>query len=212
MTYSAMAGDVLHFLQTHRLKNVSLLGHSMGGKVAMTVALNPTLPEGLLENLIVEDTAPSAGAQMTEFPGYIKGMREVNAAKVTSRKEAAGILSEWEKDPATLQFLLTNSELPPVVEYARFKIPLDILEEYTSTMGDFPYAPGERQWSGRTLFIRGTKSKYMNERNMQVVRQMFPHMQFAELPAGHWVHSERPQEFRKLVSQFIGPVHRSSSD
>ena len=67
----------------------------------MTVALNPTLPEGLLENLIVEDTAPSAGAQMTEFPGYIKGMREVNAAKVTSRKEAAGILSEWEKvEPA----------------------------------------------------------------------------------------------------------------
>lgn len=67
----------------------------------MTVALNPSLTEGLLENLIVEDTAPSAGAQMTEFPGYIMGMREVHAAKVNSRKEAAGILSEWEKvEPA----------------------------------------------------------------------------------------------------------------
>ncbi|KAL1683866.1 Alpha/Beta hydrolase protein [Schizophyllum commune] len=209
MTYSAMAGDVLHFLRTHQLRNVSLLGHSMGGKVAMTVALDPNLPEGQLKNLIVEDTAPAAGAELTEFPGYIKGMREVNAARVTTRKEATDILSTWEKDPAILQFLLTNLELPPLVEYARFKIPLDILEGYTSNMGDFPYAPGERQWSGRTLFIRGTKSKYMNERNIPVVQQMFPNMQLAELPAGHW---GKPQEFRKLVSQFIGPVHRSSSD
>ncbi|KAL1761810.1 Alpha/Beta hydrolase protein [Schizophyllum commune] len=206
MTYSAMACDVLHFLQNHKLKNVSLLGHSMGGKVAMTVALNPDLPDGLLENLVVEDTAPAAGAQLTEFPGYIKGMRAVNAAKVTTRKEATEILSTWEKDPAILQFLLTNLELPPVVEYARFKIPLDILEEYTSNMGDFPYAPSERQWTGRTLFIRGTRSKYMNERNIPVVQQMFPNMQLSELPAGHWVHSERPQEFRKLISQFIGPA------
>ncbi|KAL1708680.1 Alpha/Beta hydrolase protein [Schizophyllum commune] len=215
MTYSAMAGDVLHFIRTQKLKNVSLLGHSMGGKVAMTVALSPELPDGILENLIVEDTAPAAGAQLTEFPGYIKGMRAVNAAKVTTRKEATEILSDWEKDPAILQFLLTNLDLPPLVEHARFKIPLDILEGYTSNMGHFPYAPGERQWHGRTLFIRGTKSKYMNERNTPVVQQMFPSMQLSELPAGHWGNSNsfhRPQEFRKLVSQFIGPIHRSSSD
>ncbi|KAI5898151.1 alpha/beta-hydrolase [Schizophyllum commune H4-8] len=206
MTYSAMAEDVLHFLRKHQLKNVSLLGHSMGGKVAMTVALNYNLPDGLLENLIVEDTAPAAGAQLTEFPGYIKGMRAVNAAEVTTRKEATDILAKGEKDPAILQFLLTNLELPPRVEHAQFKIPLDILEGYTNSMGDFPYAPGERQWSGRTLFIRGTKSKYMNERNIQVVQKMFPSMQLTELPAGHWVHSERPQDFRKVVSQFIGPM------
>ena len=113
MTYSAMAGDVLHFLRTHNLNNVSLLGHSMyacsfdsprhmltvrrGGKVAMSVALDPELPEGLLENLIVEDIAPSKGALSPEFQGYIQGMKAVDAAKVKSRKEARDILSKWEK-------------------------------------------------------------------------------------------------------------------
>ena len=71
---------------------------SRGGKVAMTIALNPDLPDGLLENLIIEDTAPAAGAQVTEFPGYIKGMKAVNAAKVTTRKEATEILSNWEQE------------------------------------------------------------------------------------------------------------------
>ena len=63
----------------------------------MSVALDPELPEGLLENLIVEDIAPSKGALSPEFQGYIQGMKAVDAAKVKSRKEARDILSKWEK-------------------------------------------------------------------------------------------------------------------
>ncbi|KAI5836088.1 alpha/beta-hydrolase [Schizophyllum commune Tattone D] len=207
MTYSAMAGDVLHFLRTHNLNNVSLLGHSMGGKVAMSVALDPELPEGLLENLIVEDIAPSKGALSPEFQGYIQGMKAVDAAKVKSRKEARDILSRWEKDPSVLQFLLTNLEVPPLVEHGHFKIPLHILEEYIDSLGDFPYDSAKRQYQGRTLFIKGSKSKYINKNNLPEAQKFFPNMELVELPTSHWVHAEKPNEFKKVVSHFIGALH-----
>ncbi|TRM66202.1 Alpha/Beta hydrolase protein [Schizophyllum amplum] len=210
MTYSAMAADVLHFFKTHELKNVSLLGHSMGGKVAMSVALDPDLPTGLLENLIVEDIAPSKGAMSPEFQGYIKGMQAVEAAKVKSRKEAMHILTQWEKDPAVLQFLLTNLEVPPLVEHGHFKIPLHLLEEYMDAIGDFPYGEGKRTWEGRTLFIKGTKSKYINKYNLWRAEKFFPKMQLIELPTSHWVHSEKPHDFKKAVSHFIGPINMGS--
>ncbi|KAL1739733.1 Alpha/Beta hydrolase protein [Schizophyllum fasciatum] len=207
MTYSAMAADVLNFIRTQNLTNLNAF---RGGKVAMSVALDPDLPEGLLENLIVEDIAPSKGALSTEFQGYIQGMKAVEEAKVKSRKEARDILSQWEKDPSVLQFLLTNLEVPPLVEHGHFKIPLHILEEYMDSLGDFPYDHTKRQYHGKTLFIKGAKSKYINKNNIPSAKQFFPNMQLVELPTSHWVHAEKPNEFKKVVSHFIGPLHPAS--
>ncbi|TFY66848.1 hypothetical protein EVG20_g4241 [Dentipellis fragilis] len=201
MNYDVMATDVLHFMESHSLTNVSLLGHSMGGKAAMALALSPQLPEGLLQHLIVADIAPSRGRLSKEFQSYIRAMQEIDAAHVKTRHDAQHILSAYESDPMTRAFLLTNLDTSSTP--LRFRIPLDILGSAIPALGDFPYEPGERTWTGKTLFIKGTKSRFINERNLPVAKQFFPNMQLKTLAAGHWVHAEKPAEFLRYVIDFI---------
>ncbi|KAI0775269.1 alpha/beta-hydrolase [Trametes elegans] len=204
-TYPAMAADVVHFCQAHSLTNISLLGHSMGGKVAMTVALSPDLPSNLLAHLIVADIAPARGALSPEFQGYIRGMKQIEASHVTTRRDADKILREYEQDPMTRAFLLMNLEHPKPhhPHPLRFRVPVDLLGNAIPDLGDFPYEPGERTWEGPTLFIKGEKSKYINKHNIGHAKAFFPNMVLETLDASHWVHSERPNEFRALVTDFI---------
>ncbi|KAJ8495983.1 hypothetical protein ONZ51_g1393 [Trametes cubensis] len=204
-TYEAMATDVLHFCQTHSLQNISLLGHSMGGKVAMSVALDPRLPADLLSHLIVADISPARGALSDEFQGYIRGMKKIEESHVKTRQEADRLLREFEQDPMTRAFLLMNLEHPTAhhPHPLRFRIPVDLLGKAISDIGGFPYSPGERTWDGPTLFIKGEKSKYINKHNIDTAKAFFPNMVLERLDAGHWVHSERPNEFKALVTKFI---------
>ncbi|KII89681.1 hypothetical protein PLICRDRAFT_137904 [Plicaturopsis crispa FD-325 SS-3] len=205
MTYTAMSADVLHFCRTHSLRNISLLGHSMGGKVAMAFALNPDLPAELLANLIVADISPAKGDISAEFRGYLEGMKKIEASHVRSRKEAQEILSHYEKDPGVRAFLLTNLDTTHYEHAAmKFKVPLDILDEAIPEIGSFPYEVGQRTWDGKTLFIKGSKSKYINRHNLPQAKAFFPNMALETLEASHWVHAEKPNEFKQLVTEFIG--------
>ncbi|KAJ7771046.1 alpha/beta-hydrolase [Mycena maculata] len=159
MTYSAMAADVIHFMQHHSLSDVSLIGHSMGGKVAMTVALNSSsLPASTLSNLVVVDIAPARGELSEQFKSYVTAMKKIEAAKVSSRKEALEILNQYEKNPDVCAFLLTNLVQRPNASH--FRIPVDLIADSIAEMGTFPFTPEEAQWEGRTLFIKGSKSRY----------------------------------------------------
>ncbi|KAH9063836.1 alpha/beta-hydrolase [Lactarius vividus] len=198
MSYEAMATDVIHFLQSHSLSNVSLLGHSMGGKVAMTVALSPVLPAGTIEHLIIADVAPSNAMLSSEFQGYIEAMRQIEKSRVTSRKEAQDILAPYEPDPMTRAFLLTN--LDSTTRPLKFQVPLDIIGASIPDLGSFPYKPGERTWNGNTLFVKGSKSKYINKNNLPIAREFFPGMSLETLDASHW---GTPNEFKQLVVDFI---------
>lgn len=190
-TYQAMTSDMLSFFKQHNLRNVTLLGHSMGGKVAMSVALDPTLPSGTLKKLIVEDIAPSRGRMSSEFPSYVRAMQEIERANIRTRKEALEILQKTEPDPSVNTFLLTNLVTPDDERpYVGFRVPLDIISDHTDDMGDFPYSPGDRTWEGQTLFIKGSKSKYINPRNIPIAEQFFPNMRLETLESGHWVHAE----------------------
>ncbi|KAI0749372.1 alpha/beta-hydrolase [Daedaleopsis nitida] len=208
-TYTAMAADVLHFCQAHKLSDVSLLGHSMGGKVAMTVALDPELPSDLLSHLIVADIAPARGALSSEFRGYIEAMQKIEESQVKTRQEADRMLKPYEKDPMTRAFLLMNLEHPTAhhPHPLRFRIPIGLLGGAISDIGGFPWSPGERTFNGPTLFIKGSKSKYINRHNVDTAKAFFPNMELEELDAGHWVHSERPNEFKALVTNFIKKSH-----
>ncbi|TFY55389.1 hypothetical protein EVJ58_g8280 [Rhodofomes roseus] len=203
MNYAAMATDVLHFFRTHSLTNVSLLGHSMGGKVAMSVALSPECPPDL-KHLIVADISPAKGPLSAEFSGYVEALTKIQNCKITSRKEAQEILKLYEQDSMTRSFLLTNLKRQEYDTQAlEFQIPLGIIGDSIPEIGSFPYEPGERTWEGNTLFIKGTKSKYINDRNIPVAKQFFPNMALERLEAGHWVHAEKPNEFKHLVTDFI---------
>lgn len=146
----------------------------------MSVALHPSLAEPskarLLSNLIVVDVSPTQGQISPEFKDYIACMQKIEQMKLRTRKEAAAVLENYEKvcsllgyilcrlrdiiqDPDIRLFLLTNLEpLTSSKPYAHFRVPLDTLDEAIPEIGWFPYAPGERNWAGKTLFIKGTKS------------------------------------------------------
>ncbi|KAJ7194591.1 Alpha/Beta hydrolase protein [Mycena pura] len=204
MTYTAMAADIVHFIRQHSLSDVCLVGHSMGGKAAMTVALQSSLPAATLSKLIVVDIAPARGELSKEFKGYISAMKKIEAAKVSSRKEALGILQEFEKDPDVCGFLLTNLIQRP--DASHFRIPVDLFDESIGEMGSFPFTPEEAQWAGETLFIKGAKSSYLNRHNIPLAEKFFPKMKLETLDTNHWVHSEKPNEFSTLVQEFVKPL------
>jgi pimeloyl-ACP methyl ester carboxylesterase len=110
MTYTSMAADLLRFLQSlvHGSQTqdgqITLLGHSMGGKVAMALALHPDTPKNLLKNLIVEDVSPIKGRLSKEFTGYARAMRRIMDMNLKDRKEADEVLKEIE--PVCISILL----------------------------------------------------------------------------------------------------------
>ncbi|KAF8755091.1 Alpha beta-hydrolase [Rhizoctonia solani] len=187
MDYTAMASDILQFCQSRSLSDISLVGHSLGGKVVMAFALNPALPPDMLSRLVVVDISPAVGPISPEFRRYIDAMKEIDHANVRTKKEGEEILKKYESDASTRAFLLHNLIAPAKGE------PLKRV----------PIYPGKETWNGATLFVKGAKSKYINRRNMGVMEQFFPNMKLETLDTGHWVHAEKPQEFVELVSNFV---------
>ncbi|KAG6876906.1 hypothetical protein C0993_012162 [Termitomyces sp. T159_Od127] len=162
MTYEAMAADVRHFITEHELKDVSILGHSMGGKVAMTLALSPSPPD--LANLIISDIAPTRLSLSPAFRRYLGVMARITdpVSNIRTREEADSALKAEEKDLSVRQFLLTNLIAPSRSsnETVKFKIPVDILADAIVDIGSFPYTPdGSHTWQGRTLVVKGAKSE-----------------------------------------------------
>ncbi|KAG9124973.1 hypothetical protein FRC07_009495 [Ceratobasidium sp. 392] len=207
MDYTSLAEDILHFCESKSLSKISLVGHSLGGKVAMAFALDPALPKDLLSHLVVVDISPAVGPVSPEFRNYIEAMEEVNAANVTTKKEGEEILKKYESNPSVRGFLLHNLVAPAKGEPLRFRIPLSIIANGIDGIGDFPHTPGQEKWEGPVLFVKGAKSKYINRRNTPVMEQYFPNMRLEVLDTGHWVHAEKPQEFVDLVSNFVSQTH-----
>ncbi|RDB25620.1 Abhydrolase domain-containing protein C22H12.03 [Hypsizygus marmoreus] len=208
MNYESMAADVLHFIQLMKLKDVSLLGHSMGGKVAMTLALESPSPLEL-SNLIISDIAPTQASISPSFLRYLMAMSKIEdpAMNIKTREAAGKILAAEEKDLSVRQFLLTNLMLPDPIDTSRttvkFQIPIPIIMKSISALGSFPLRPDGHQWLRRTLVVKGARSSYIDDSHIPLFKAFFPNAEFATLDTGHWVHSERPNEFKKLMVDFI---------
>ncbi|KAG6879232.1 hypothetical protein C0992_004293 [Termitomyces sp. T32_za158] len=191
----------------------------------MSVALHPFLSEPenvhILSKLVVVDVSPTRAELSPEFKSYVKAMQLIERLKLRTRKEALQILEEYEavcdsipcstgqltrgEDMTVRQFLLTNlNPLTPNEPFAKFRVPLDILTDAIPEIGSFPYVPGERQWNGPTLFIKGSQSAYINKHSLAPIESFFPKSQLETLDTGHWVHGDRPVEFKELVENFIG--------
>ncbi|SNX83046.1 uncharacterized protein MEPE_01752 [Melanopsichium pennsylvanicum] len=219
LAYSDMAQDVIEFMRSKHLSNVGLIGHSMGGKVSMSVALHPELPEGMLRNLISVDMSAKRGPLSPEFERYIDAMVQIRDKPCKSRTEADEILQATEKDLGVRQFLLTNlTRDPPSAKTWSWRIPVNIIRKNIAQIGDFPYNPvnatedeiagGDpsapaRVWEGETLFIKGSKSKYVNRRNILTNQKYFPNVKLVHMETGHWCQAEKPNEFVQVVEDFL---------
>ncbi|GAA5905955.1 hypothetical protein JCM5296_001300 [Sporobolomyces johnsonii] len=198
--YEDLAADVKAFIEEERrLDDCIVVGHSMGGKVAMTLALGGC---DALSRLVVVDIAPGIGKISPEFRAYLDAMNEIEAAAVHSRKEADLILQKTEPDLGVRQFLLTNLDRASPSAPYKFRLPLSFLGNAIDEIGHFPYAPGEKVFDKPSLFLKGSKSKYINSRNIPTIKQFFPNSQLETLETGHWVHAEKPKEFVELLEKF----------
>ena len=196
MDYHALAEDLRCLLDEQALDKVALVGHSMGGKAAMTLAL--TRPERVAA-LVVVDVAPVAyGGHLYE---YVDAMREVELADIDSRAQADKALAGAIADPMVRQFLLTNLEAR--ASGYQWRIPLNILADQMPCIEGFPELT--TTFPNPTLFIHGENSTYVPDSARRLIQERFPQAALACIPeAGHWLHVEAPQQFAELLEGFLG--------
>ncbi|KAH8163631.1 hypothetical protein CIB48_g4619 [Xylaria polymorpha] len=211
--YVAMADDVAGFISEHGLQEPTLIGHSMGAKTAMTLALEQP---SLISDLVSVDNAPVDATLSRDFATYIRGMRHVEQAGATRQSEADEILASYEANVGIRQFLLGNLYRTTVDDaksgpnekknIVKFRIPLNTLAKNLDNLGDFPFRnPDERRFEKPTLFVRGTHSKYIPDEVIPIIGRFFPRFELVDIEAGHWVISEKPTEFLKAVIEFLTP-------
>jgi len=198
MDYDLMAADVAGFLEEQDIDQCYLIGHSMGGKVAMQTALS--YPDLVLK-LIVVDMAPRRYR-----PGHLDvfaALAALDPSAVTDRKEAATLMSEHMPDPGVQLFLLKNLARAPAGGYRwRMNLPA-ITANYDKLIG--PVGHVGDQYDGPALFLRGGRSGYVRDEDMDAITYLFPAARLATVAgAGHWVHAERPEALMELINGFLG--------
>ena len=192
--YTCLAEDVENFIQHLRLEKPTLIGHSMGAKTVMTVALRNKVP---IANLIPVDNAPVDAALHSDFAKYITGMRRIEDTTIHRQSEADAILKDYEDSLPIRQFLLGNL-VRRKDGTQTWQIPIKILANALDNMADFPFTdPDAVRYEGPTLVVRGTKSHYVADEMLPVLGRFFPKFELVDIESGHWVISEKPEEFRK---------------
>jgi pimeloyl-ACP methyl ester carboxylesterase len=193
-SYPDMAADLAEVIESIG-GPVDLLGHSMGGKAAMQLAL--TRPE-LIRRLVVADIAPVAYTH--DQTRHVRAMRSLDLSLITSRAEADDALAQDVPDPALRAFFLQSLDLksrPP-----RWKLNLDVLESEMPKIVGWPGTQGV--YDKPTLFLTGADSHYVRHEHRETIRTHFPKARFARIAgAGHWLHAEKPREFEETVRVFL---------
>ncbi|MDD5578923.1 MAG: alpha/beta fold hydrolase [Methylobacter sp.] len=194
MDYPAMAADLLLFLNNHRLNSVSLLGHSMGGKVAMWFALNNP---GYVNKLIVVDIAPVNYKH--RFDDLIQALKALPLNEISNRKQAEILLASVIPELSYRQFLLQNLILKNG-GYC-WRIDLDIFQRMAPNIIAFPDTGHLAPFTRKTLFIAGENSNYLKPYN---ITKLFPTAILSIVAsAGHWLHVQQPGVFLALVEKFL---------
>ena len=197
-TYALMAQDVLDLFDHLQLgPDTALLGHSMGGKVAMRLALDH--PERLAR-LIVVDIAPRF-SNMEHQDDIVAGLQAVDFTTCANRQEADAALARYVPNVGTRQFLLKNLYRKEDNTFA-WRINLEVLAAQLAAIGEG--TSGTAPFLKPALFIRGGKSDYITaEDKLHGIPALFPNSQVATVvDAGHWVHAEKPEEVFGLVKAF----------
>lgn len=180
---------------------VALVGHSLGGKVAMVLALRHP---ALVERLCVVDIAPVAYQRLTEFSGYIDAMRGLDLASIGQRADAEAALAVEVPQPSVRSFLLQNLRRDGADW--RWQANLEGLRRALPAIGSWP----EEQlttldpYVGPVLWVGGENSDYITDSHAPAMDRLFPHNRRVRIKnAGHWLHSEQPEVFTEVLRRFL---------
>ncbi len=195
--YADMAGDLAEVIEAIG-GPVDLVGHSMGGKAAMQLAL--TRPEAV-GRLVVADIAPVAYGHSQAH--LTQAMRGMGLTGLASRAEADARLGATVGDPGVRAFLLQSLDLKG--EMPRWRLNLDVLEQEMDRIVGWPGTGGA--FAGPVLFLSGAASDYVLPEHRAEIKRLFPNAKFAKIPgAGHWLHADKPREFEAALRAFLGPA------
>ena len=194
--YEILVEDLLNYIQHSQLEKVSILGHSMGGKVAMLFAVN--YPE-LIYKLIVADISPRY--YKPHHQTILSALNAVNFDIQNTRKKVEDVLKMDIKDPGILQFLLKNVFRKTKDELA-FRFNIQSLTINNSEVGEA--RPSFTHFDGETLFLRGENSNYILEEDEGLIEAHFINSTIVTVKnAGHWLHAENPTQFYNEVISFL---------
>jgi pimeloyl-ACP methyl ester carboxylesterase len=195
-SFPLMVEDLKDFMSQHQIAEAIIMGHSMGGKVAMQFAL--TYPE-LCSKLIVVDMSPRAYK-----PGHddvFDAIFQVSLDTIQTRKEAEEAMTPYLGDFGTRQFILKSLERTPEGHYAwKFNL-RTLFQDYTEIN---KAVNSSRSFEKPTLFIRGGLSLYVKDSDMNDIKTLFPGAAIHKIDdAGHWVHADKPKEFSEAILDFV---------
>lgn len=194
MDYPAMSADLAAFMQQHKLQTANIMGHSMGGKVAMWFALN--FPEKL-KNLIVVDISPVS--YQHDFNTIIQALKNLPLKYISNRKQADDFLSLSIPKLSYRQFLLQNLQFINGQFY--WRIDLQIFYETADKIVAFPATELIPPYTAKVLFIMGEHSDYLDKATISTI---FPSAEITILKdTNHWLHVEKPAEFCAQVDNFL---------
>ncbi|TYR35560.1 alpha/beta fold hydrolase [Sphingobacterium phlebotomi] len=196
MSLAVMVDDLEAYIDHHGLQEVDILGHSLGGKVAMQYAVSKSTN---IRKLIIADIAPKA------YPPHhqkiIEALQAVKIDEASNRGEVEEQLREYLNETGVIQFLLKNVYIKED-RTLDWRFNLKTLTEKYAAFITVGVEPGV--YDGETLFLSGEKSNYILEEDYPMIKEMFPNSEIKTVPkAGHWVQAENPKAFNELVTQFL---------
>ena len=190
--YHVMADDLVEVINSLNIKP-NIIGHSMGGKAAMVLALKRP---NLVRNLIIADIAPVKYEH--DQSQFIEAMQKVDLSKVEKRSDAALALSKFVEDKSLQNFFTQSLD----IKAKRWKLNLKVLRSEMSEILSFPKI--ESEFSGHSLFLKGEKSDYIKLEHRKLIKTLFTKARFATFKeAGHWLHAEKPREFESAARLFF---------
>jgi len=197
MNYEVMRDDVVDYCNHYKLETINIIGHSMGGKVAMFLAVS--YPK-LIRKLIVADIAPHKyDTRAHDF--ILKALQTVDFKVQKTRSEIDTVLTTYVENKAIRQFLLKNiHRLFPDELAFRFNLPVLVThyDEITDSL------PVYSTYEGESLFLKGAESPYIQASDISLIKAHFPQAKIVTISrAGHWLHAENPDDFYKECIQFL---------
>lgn len=206
-TFNDMRNDLEEFFERHNIEKATLLGHSMGGKVAMWFAAD--FPEKV-EKLVIADIAPKdylllkEDSQFYLHQNILLAMMEIDFTKIKSRNDVDDFMSQKIDDGNIRQFLLKNVAKDKISHLYKWRVNAGVLYDHLDEI----VSGVNKNWlddripitSYPVIFIRGMKSKYILPEDEPMIKEIYPDSKIIDIPdAGHWLHAEQPELFMKAV-------------
>jgi esterase len=195
--YDVMAQDIYYYCEAHQLETIDLIGHSMGGKVAMLFATKH--PEKV-NKLVVADIGPKYYSPHHQT--ILEGLNAIDFSQKPSRNEVEATLKQYVSDFGTRQFLMKNLYWQTPEQLA-FRFNLAVFNKQINQIGSA--LPEDAVFEKPTLFIRGGNSNYIKDADFDTIKKHFPLAVLETIPnVGHWLHAENPVLFFEITKTFLG--------